>query len=169
MKRFFSLILVVAMLAVFVSGVCAQGEVIRRGLTGSRMIALTFDVEGDPGNCQRTLDVLAQNGIPATMFICGQEGKCLPSQSILGEVLAGGFELGNHGWSHSRWPQLSAEQLIAELEKTESLVANVGSGTTLPWKASVLGQEREHRYHCCFGRLHDRWLDNRSQHGVGCP
>src|SRR3979409_261619 len=71
---------------------------IRRGPTGSRRIALTFD----DGPCARTdeiLDILASHDARATFFMIG---KWVPEyEHVLRRLVDCGHEIGNHSFDHA--------------------------------------------------------------------
>jgi peptidoglycan-N-acetylglucosamine deacetylase len=61
-------------------------------------IYLTFDDGPDPDWTPRVLDVLAFHGALATFFLLGQ--RALSHPDIVRMIVAGGHEIGNHGFSH---------------------------------------------------------------------
>ncbi|AZO34117.1 MAG: chitooligosaccharide deacetylase NodB [Mesorhizobium sp.] len=74
---------------------CADG-------TGRPSVYLTFDDGPDPFFTPQILDVLAQNGVPATFFVIGAYAAEHPD--LLQRMIAEGHEVGNHTMSH---PDLS--------------------------------------------------------------
>ncbi|RWD00928.1 MAG: chitooligosaccharide deacetylase NodB [Mesorhizobium sp.] len=74
---------------------CADG-------TARRSVYLTFDDGPDPFFTPQILDVLAQNGVPATFFVIGACAAEHPD--LIQRMIAEGHEVGNHTMSH---PDLS--------------------------------------------------------------
>ena len=74
------------------------------------------------------LDYLLEQGIRPVMFTIGAEAEKYPE--ILEYVLKKGIVVGNHSWTHPNFSELSYEECIEEIEKTETLLnaayANAG-------------------------------------------
>jgi peptidoglycan/xylan/chitin deacetylase (PgdA/CDA1 family) len=64
-------------------------------------VALSFDDGPDPEVTPALLDALADHGAHATFFAIGRSLESYPQ--LARRLLAGGHELGNHSWRHSRW------------------------------------------------------------------
>lgn len=62
-----------------------------------RTVALTFD-DGPGPSTPAVLDVLQQNGVPATFFVVGENAAAEPA--MLQRIVAAGHALGDHTWSH---------------------------------------------------------------------
>jgi peptidoglycan-N-acetylglucosamine deacetylase len=80
-------------------------------------VALTFD-DGPGPSTPEVLNVLQQNGVPATFFVIGQNAAAEPE--MLQRIVAAGNVIGDHTWSH-RIPSAKAG-----------------------WKASTLTKEIDH-------------------------
>jgi peptidoglycan/xylan/chitin deacetylase (PgdA/CDA1 family) len=80
------------------SGVIRTAPVIH-GQAGEpeRTVALTFD-DGPGPATPEVLNVLRQNGVPATFFVVGQRAAAEPQ--MLQRIVADGHALGDHTWSH---------------------------------------------------------------------
>jgi peptidoglycan/xylan/chitin deacetylase (PgdA/CDA1 family) len=101
------------------------GPSIARGPRHRRAIALTFD-DGPSEQTPKLLRLLESHGARATFFQCGESVRRLPEIARL--VAAGGHEIGNHGYSHTRLflrtPRfvagevLDAQQAIQEITRT---------------------------------------------------
>jgi peptidoglycan/xylan/chitin deacetylase (PgdA/CDA1 family) len=75
---------------------------IRRGPAAPPRIALTFDDGPDPHWTPGVLAALARLEVPATFFLVGERAQRAPD--VVRALVAGGHEIGNHGWSHrSLW------------------------------------------------------------------
>lgn len=73
---------------------------------------------------------LVENGIPAVLFCIGTaytdlhllcEGMEQRPEPVL-RAIDRGFVIGNHTWSHSRFSNMSYEDMVEEVEKTESMI-----------------------------------------------
>jgi peptidoglycan/xylan/chitin deacetylase (PgdA/CDA1 family) len=60
-------------------------------------VALTFD-DGPGPSTPEVLNVLQQNGVPATFFVIGQNAAAEPE--MLQKIVAAGNVIGDHTWSH---------------------------------------------------------------------
>ncbi len=93
-------------------------------------VALTFD-DGPTAKLTHSLvEILQEEDVPATFFLCGYRLE------QFGEIAAllsdPNFELGVHGYSHEAMTQLNEQILRDELEQTGSLIATlVGRKPTL--------------------------------------
>jgi peptidoglycan/xylan/chitin deacetylase (PgdA/CDA1 family) len=76
------------------------GPSVYRGDRSRRALALTFD-DGPSESTPRLLDILAEHGIPATFFMCGENVRRCPE--IARAVTAAGHEVGNHSDTHPRF------------------------------------------------------------------
>jgi peptidoglycan/xylan/chitin deacetylase (PgdA/CDA1 family) len=92
----------------------------RRALVwhGSRsrsQVALTFDDGPDPDYTPAILDILASVDATATFFLLGQKIEAHPE--LVDAIVAGGHELGIHGYDHS------STDLPGQTERTAGLLA----------------------------------------------
>jgi peptidoglycan-N-acetylglucosamine deacetylase len=87
-------------------------------------VALTFD-DGPGPLTPAVLDVLRQNGVPATFFVVGRKAAAEPE--MLQRIVAEGNALGNHTWSH-RIPSAragwKADTLTKEMQRTRRVIVN---------------------------------------------
>jgi len=87
---------------------------IRRGPSGARSIALTFDDGPDPRWTPRVAELLAARGVRATFFLVGQRAEASPSS--VRALVDAGHEVASHGWSHrSLWlcgPRRTADEVL---------------------------------------------------------
>jgi peptidoglycan/xylan/chitin deacetylase (PgdA/CDA1 family) len=77
--------------------------------------ALTFDDGPGPDATPRVLGELERLGVQATFFVLGAEVHRAPE--LARRIVAGGHELGLHGFAHPRYDELSAAQARADLER----------------------------------------------------
>lgn len=98
-------------------------------------LRLTFD-DGPGPSTPSLLDVLKRASYKATFFVLG---KHLPAaQDLAVRMLHEGHTLGNHTWTHARPGDLSADELIEEVEATDALIraahqqAGLGAPRAIP-------------------------------------
>lgn len=84
-------------------------------------VALTFD-DGPTAKLTKSLvEILQEEDVPATFFLCGYR---LEDYGEAASLLADdAFELGVHGYSHQAMHTFSREMLQNELDKTRDLIA----------------------------------------------
>lgn len=86
----------------------------------SKYIALTFD-DGPSGRFTlRLLEGLEQRDARATFFLCGYRLEQYPQ--LAEKILAGGHEIGLHGYSHRDMTGLSRRDIARELDDTAALL-----------------------------------------------
>ena len=71
-------------------------------------------------NTMRLLDLFAEFDAKATFFILGEVAKTHPG--LVREIASRGHELGIHGYSHTRYTQLSRPELTEEITRAKKLV-----------------------------------------------
>lgn len=100
------------------------GELLWRGHTEEKVIALTFDDGPHAAGVGPLLDVLSDRGVHATFFVIGRDLKSAPE---LGRRLVeAGHELGNHTWSHQRMLLKSPAFIERELADTDAQIRAAG-------------------------------------------
>lgn len=92
------------------------GELASRDLP-DKTVALTFDDGPDPEWTPQVLDVLAQEGVPATFFVTGSGAARHPA--LVRRTLRNGHEVGNHTWSHASLASRPGWQRNLELSLTQ--------------------------------------------------
>ena len=98
---------------------------------GDPQVNLSFDVQGDPGQLMKILDILDQYGVRTTFFMQGEWVQQYPEATQ--EIANRGHELGNHSWTHFNFSEMTAEEVTKELEDTEALVKELTGQTTKPY------------------------------------
>lgn len=103
---------------------------IRKVATADKLIALTFDDELAP-ETQKLLDILEEKKVPATFFVTGRSAEWQPA--IAARVVAGGSELGNHTYDHTRLNEIGdIDEVRAEILGTRRAVfAATGTASEL--------------------------------------
>ncbi len=115
-------------------GLCADGiarpgssiayPTVTHGARDLNRVALTFDDGPDPEVTPRILDALAKYDARATFFVIGRSVEAHPA--LTRAILAGGHELANHSWAHSRLQNFfSVEAQEREIERCEAAIVAV--------------------------------------------
>ncbi len=96
-----------------------------------RVVCLTVDAEPDcppylwgwrgmEEGAPRLLELLREEGVPATFFTTGDAARHHPG--VVRRLVAEGHELGSHGMTHRPFPTLSREEAEAEIRDTSALL-----------------------------------------------
>ena len=89
------------------------------------VLSLTFD-DGPSESTPALLEILSQQGVRATFFMCGRNVRRLPK--IAREVHAAGHEIGNHTDTHPRFDFKSPEFIYREMALAqETIHAHTGA------------------------------------------
>jgi peptidoglycan-N-acetylglucosamine deacetylase len=91
-------------------------EIIWRGRSPGKQLALTFDDGPDPNHTPRLLDALAELELVATFFLMGRKAE--KHASIVREVLDRGHEIGNHSFDHNKYRVAPMKDFPYQIEKT---------------------------------------------------
>jgi peptidoglycan/xylan/chitin deacetylase (PgdA/CDA1 family) len=102
--------------------------VLRRGPTGVRRVALTFD-DGPDHMTGSYLDALDRLGVPATFFLLGRGADAHPD--LVRDYLRRGHQIAGHGYDHKRFTKLGRRALLDQCARTEQALG--GQATGKPW------------------------------------
>jgi len=100
------------------------GEIKSQALVTEKVVALTFDDGPTPDKTNQILQILAEEQIPATFFLIGQEVQQHPQ--LVRQILAAGHQVGNHSFSHQRMIFKSPAFIAGEIEQTDTLLRDSG-------------------------------------------
>ncbi|QBD79509.1 polysaccharide deacetylase [Ktedonosporobacter rubrisoli] len=100
------------------------GGLVQRVNTTQKVVALTLDDGPEPGNVEKTLQILDETGIKATFFLIGDQIEKYPQEAR--KIVKAGHELGNHSYSHQRMVLKSYDFMQNEVEKTDRLLRAAG-------------------------------------------
>ena len=90
-------------------------------MNNAKLAALTFDDGPNTVTTPQVLDVLEQHGIPASFFVVGN--NITPESSeVMRRAVKLGCEIENHSRTHSDMSQMSAEEMLAEINFTSDAV-----------------------------------------------
>ncbi len=99
------------------------GPVFIEAATQEKIVALTFDDGPYPPYTQQVLNVLKENGVPATFFVVGKNVERYPE--LVKRIVEEGHQLGNHTYSHPDLLKLDRGQIAAEVDKTQRLLFEI--------------------------------------------
>lgn len=89
-------------------------------MENKKLVALTFD-DGPSITTPQVLDILEENGVPATFFLIGNlvtdEAK-----PIMERQLKLGCELANHSFTHPDMSKMTADEIKEEISKTTQVI-----------------------------------------------
>ena len=113
-------------------------QVIRRGDTGRRTVALSFDAAADAGFTSQILHTLRANGITASFSISGRWAERNPD--LVRRIARDGHLLMNHSYDHPSFtglstgePPLSRAQRWEQLGKTDAVIEELTGQSTRPY------------------------------------
>lgn len=95
-------------------------EVIWRGPTDKKVVAITFDDGPHPRFTPEILDLLDQYQAKATFFVIGKHVKLYPE--IVKREIDSGHEIGNHTFSHINIRASSSERIWKEFQDTQEVI-----------------------------------------------
>jgi peptidoglycan-N-acetylglucosamine deacetylase len=90
------------------------------GRADDRTVALTFDDGPHPELTPLLLDMLAQEGVPASFFVIGSCAARSPD--IVRRAFHAGHEIGNHSWTHPFLTRIPAARAAEEIARTDALL-----------------------------------------------
>ncbi|MBX3011885.1 MAG: polysaccharide deacetylase family protein [Caldilineaceae bacterium] len=99
------------------------GALVHRVDRPEKVIALTFD-DGPTQYWPEIQAVLAEKQVKATFYLVG--GEIEKEQEVARQIVAAGHQVGNHSYSHPRFLLRTYGFVQAEIEKTNSLLRDIG-------------------------------------------
>jgi peptidoglycan-N-acetylglucosamine deacetylase len=111
--------------------------VIRRSGDQPGLVALTFDDGPDPLWTPRILEILKQEGVPATFFILGENGQANPS--LVRRIVDEGHDIGNHTYSHPNLGEVPGRITDLELNATQRLIESLTGRATILFRPPYFG------------------------------
>ena len=95
-----------------------------------KLVAISFDAAWGNEDTQQLIDILGQYKVPATFFVVGEWVDKYPeSVKALHDA---GHEVMNHSNTHAHYPQLSANEVVADLNACNDKIEKVtGTRPTL--------------------------------------
>ncbi len=92
--------------------------------TAKKLIAFTFDDGPNTTITPLVLDLLEKHNCVATFFLIGEKINEESAEAVK-RAKNLGCEIANHSFSHPALPELSAEEIIAEVNKTSELIYDI--------------------------------------------
>jgi peptidoglycan-N-acetylglucosamine deacetylase len=96
------------------------GRTLLRGPAASPRVALTFDDGPAPPFTDQILDILREQQVPATFFVCGKNVERHPE--TLQRIQAEKHCIGNHTYSHPFLYLKSRKQIAQEIDRTQTVI-----------------------------------------------
>lgn len=116
-------------------------------MSEARRVALTFDAEHPdrpgcpPGNADKILDILRDEGVRATIFIQGRWAQAYPVTAK--RIADDGHLIGNHSHYHARMPLLREDGIASDVGDAQEAILRITGTDPRPW------------FRCPFGEGHD--------------
>lgn len=83
-------------------------------------VSVSFDAAWGADDTDQLLQILKENDVKATFFLCGYWVEKYPDE--VKKIAAAGHDLGNHSATHPHMSQISAEEIAQELQKCHANV-----------------------------------------------
>lgn len=116
-------------------------EPIYQGNVDKKAIALTINVDWGEEYIEKMLEIFETKDVKATFFLSGKWVE--KNQDLVKQIYQQGHELGNHGYSHPHPDQLTIQQNIEEIKKTEAAIEKVTNYKTSLF-APAYGEKKPH-------------------------
>ncbi|MFF7970206.1 polysaccharide deacetylase family protein [Streptomyces sp. NPDC007905] len=85
-----------------------------------RQMMLTFDDGPNPDYTPHILDTLAEYGVRAMFFVCGE--CVVDNKELLARMADEGHVVGNHTWTHPLLTTLNRKEIRSEMERTSDII-----------------------------------------------
>jgi len=102
-----------------------RGKEITKINTAEKVVALSFDAGANADGVDKVLNILEKENVKGTFFLTGKFIEKYPEK--VRQIIASGGDLGNHSYSHPYFTQITNEEIVTELEKTESLLSEINA------------------------------------------
>ncbi|HHU20009.1 MAG TPA: delta-lactam-biosynthetic de-N-acetylase [Bacilli bacterium] len=125
--------------------------------SGEKSVYLTFDNGYEAGYTEGILDVLTEEGVPATFFLTGHYVRSAPE--IVQRIVADGHIIGNHSYHHHDFTELTKEKYRQELTDLDRAVESITGVERLQYLRPPRGVFNEQTIEWAneFGYLHMFW------------
>ena len=88
-----------------------------------KVLSISFDAAWGNEDTQQLIDILGQHDIKATFFVVGQWVDKYPES--VKALHTAGHEIMNHSNTHAHYPQLSADEVVADLNACNDKIEQV--------------------------------------------
>lgn len=93
-------------------------------------ISITFDCAWGDGDIDKIISVLKAHNCKATFFVLGSWAEAHPDS--LKKLYDAGHEIGNHSYNHACYSNLSKDEILADMKKSDEIIEKIiGKKTTL--------------------------------------
>lgn len=134
MKKFFLMI---------VAALCCMTAVAEEN---EKLVAITFDDGPNTTTTVKVLDVLEENGVVATFFLCGKDINS-STRAVMKRAVKIGCELENHSRSHSHMSGMTADKIRMEANFTSHAIRQVSGRSPQFFRAPYLDTNEIGRAH----------------------
>ncbi|MDR7866132.1 MAG: polysaccharide deacetylase family protein [Sporomusaceae bacterium] len=91
--------------------------------TSQKIVALTFDDGPYPPYTGQVLDILREEGVPATFFVIGRNAEKYPD--LMRRMVAEGHQVGNHTYNHVDLLKADRATIADEVDRTSRAIAAI--------------------------------------------
>jgi len=116
-------------------------EIVRAD-TKQQQVVFTFDAGSGNQSLDTVLAALAKYNLQTSFFITGQWTAKYPNG--VKKIAAAGQEIFNHTYSHPHLTQISDEQIIDELTRTDNIISGLTGQSTKPYFRPPYGDRNQH-------------------------
>ncbi|GHD68440.1 polysaccharide deacetylase family protein [Jeongeupia chitinilytica] len=127
----------------------------------SKKVLLTVD-DGPSDNTMALVDHLMQREITAVMFFLGRCMEAYPH--AVDYAIQRGTVIGNHSYSHAAFSQISYEQGIIEIERTEKLIVDAYKRNGVERQAKIFRFPYTDQGGNNFARFQEYLIHNQFEH-----
>jgi peptidoglycan/xylan/chitin deacetylase (PgdA/CDA1 family) len=147
LSSFAALVIAFSCYGYFVPASPVFGKVYYQGPREDKVVAITFDDGPNEPYTSQILDILKENGVPATFFLIGQNAELYPETAR--RILAEGYAIGNHTYSHDPNHALNdvdssdilkAQQAIYDVTGVYPQLYRPPNGKKSPWESYNLAK-----------------------------
>ncbi|WP_380784268.1 polysaccharide deacetylase family protein [Sphingomonas sp. R86520] len=92
-----------------------------RTAPGKNLIALSFDDGPSPNTTPEILEILDRFNATAAFFLCGERAERYPK--LVQDIAMNGHAIYSHGYRHKRMDELSPDDFMRDLARTEAILA----------------------------------------------
>ncbi len=109
-----------AFLAAVLPGNHVYGATVAELPAQEKVVALTFDDGPNPVYTEKILAVLAEEKVPATFFVLGEQARKHPA--LVRKTAAQGHEIGNHSDRHGDVMRMSQAELAGDIARANKAI-----------------------------------------------
>jgi peptidoglycan/xylan/chitin deacetylase (PgdA/CDA1 family) len=115
---------------------------ITKGDTSKKQVIFTFDAGSGSQSAQQILDTLKKYNLHATFFMTGKWAE--KNKETTKKISEAGNEIFNHTYSHPHLTQVTDEDFINELQRTETIIKDITGKISKPFFRPPYGERNAH-------------------------